>query len=96
MQFFSLGKRVARLARGLLEQFGLRAAEQLTAGQDSTAVEDREIVRRQALERMAARNWTPPQGAFDREEANERTIRRGFAACREPPARFGHILPRNQ
>ena len=73
MQILRSGKSLmVRLARGLVERFGFKAGEQLTVGQDSTAVEDREVLRRQALERMAARNWTPPQGAFDREEANER------------------------
>ena len=36
-------------------------------------VETLEATRRRALQRMAARNWTLPEGyRFDRDEANER------------------------
>jgi antitoxin MazE len=36
-------------------------------------VETKEDQRRRALDRMAARNWTLPEGyRFDRDEANER------------------------
>jgi antitoxin MazE len=72
MHIFRSGRSAVRLARGLVERFGLKAGEQSTVGQDSTAVEGTEARRQRALERMAARNWTPPQGAFDRDEANER------------------------
>ena len=77
MQVFRRGKRLAvRLASRLLEQIGVKAGDQLpivATGQDPAAVEGKEALRRQALERMAARNWTAV-GPFDRDEANERTL----------------------
>ena len=74
MQISRRGKRLAvGLASRLLQQIGLRAGDQLpmVTGQDPVAVEGKEALRRQALERMAARNWTAV-GPFDRDEANER------------------------
>jgi hypothetical protein len=76
MQIFRWGKRLVRLLRRLVERPGPEKDDQLTivpAGKDAIAAEDKEALRRQALERMAARNWTPPVGRFDRDEANERT-----------------------
>jgi antitoxin MazE len=65
-----------RLPKALVEQLGLKEGDQLNvvaARDGAIEVETREDQRRRALERMAARNWTLPQGTrFDRDEANER------------------------
>jgi antitoxin MazE len=45
----------------------------VAASKETIEVETRKDQRRRALERMAARNWTLPEGyRFDRDEANER------------------------
>jgi antitoxin MazE len=45
----------------------------VAARDNAIEVETRQDQRRRALERMAARNWTLPQGTrVDRDEANER------------------------
>jgi antitoxin MazE len=65
-----------RLPKALVERLGLKEGDQLNvvAAKDGTIeVETNQDRRRQALERMAARNWTFPEGhRFDRGEANER------------------------
>jgi antitoxin MazE len=45
----------------------------VAAADGAIEVETGENRRRRALDRMAARNWTAPEGyRFDRDEANER------------------------
>ena len=65
-----------RLPKALVEELGLKEGDQLNvvaARDGAIEVETREHQRRRALDRMAARNWTLPQGyRFDRDEANER------------------------
>ncbi|MGB8401888.1 AbrB/MazE/SpoVT family DNA-binding domain-containing protein [Bradyrhizobium sp.] len=65
-----------RLPKALVDQLGLKEGDELNvvAVKDGTiAVETREAQRQRALDNMAARNWTLPEGyRFDREEANER------------------------
>jgi antitoxin MazE len=65
-----------RLPKALVEQLGLKEGDQLNviAVRDGAIeVETNEDQRRRALDRMAARNWTLPEGyRFDRDEANER------------------------
>jgi antitoxin MazE len=64
------------LPKELVEKLGLKEGDQLNivaAGIGAVEVEASQDRRRQALERMAARNWTFPEGdCFDRDEANER------------------------
>jgi antitoxin MazE len=64
------------LPKALVEQLGLKEGDQLNvvaAKDGAIEVETNEGQRRRALERMAARNWTLPEGyRFDRDEANER------------------------
>jgi len=65
-----------RLPKALVEQLGLKEGDQLNvvaARDGAIEVETLEAKRRRALQRMAARNWTLPEGyRFDRDEANER------------------------
>jgi antitoxin MazE len=65
-----------RLPKALVEQLGLKEGDQLNvaaARDGAIKVETNQDRRQQALERMAIRNWTLPEGyCFDREEANER------------------------
>jgi antitoxin MazE len=65
-----------RLPKALVERLGLKEGDQLNvvaAKDGAVKVEASEDQRRRALERMAARNWTFPEGyRFDRDEANER------------------------
>jgi antitoxin MazE len=65
-----------RLPKALVEQLGLKEGDQLNvvaAKDGAIEVETNEDQRRRALQRMAARNWTLPEGyRFDRDEANER------------------------
>jgi antitoxin MazE len=77
MQVSKWGNSLAvRLPKALVEQLGLKEGDQLNvvaAKDGAIEVETHEDRRRRALERMAARNWTPPEGyRFDRDEANER------------------------
>jgi antitoxin MazE len=77
MQVSRWGNSLAvRLPKALVEQLGLKEGDQLNvvAAKDrAIEVETNEDRRRRALERMAARNWTLPEGyRFDRDEANER------------------------
>jgi antitoxin MazE len=64
-----------RLPKALVEQLGLKEGDQLdvVAAKDGIIkVETIQARRRRALERMASRNWTFPDGCrFDRDEANE-------------------------
>jgi antitoxin MazE len=64
------------LPKALVEKLGLKEGDQLNvvaAGDGAVEVETNQDRRRRALERMAARNWTFPDGdRFDRGEANER------------------------
>jgi antitoxin MazE len=77
MQVSRWGNSLAvRLPKALVEQLGLKEGDQLNvvaAKDGAIEVETHEDQRRRALERMAARNWTLPEGyRFDRDEANER------------------------
>ncbi|HEV7881522.1 AbrB/MazE/SpoVT family DNA-binding domain-containing protein [Bradyrhizobium sp.] len=77
MQIFRWGDSLAvHLPKALVEELGLKEGDQLNvvaARDGAIEVETRKDQRRRALDRMAARNWTFPQGhRFDRDEANER------------------------
>jgi antitoxin MazE len=77
MQVSKWGNSLAvRLPKALVEQLGLKEGDQLNvvaAKDGAIEVETNEDQRRRALERMAVRNWTLPEGyRFDRDEANER------------------------
>jgi antitoxin MazE len=65
-----------RLPNALVKNLRLKEGDQLNvvaAKDGAIEVETSEDERRRALERMAARNWTLPEGyRFDRDEANER------------------------
>jgi antitoxin MazE len=64
-----------RLPKALVEKLGLRKGDQLNvvAKDGAIEVETNQDRRQRALERMAARNWTFPEGSrFVRDEANER------------------------
>ncbi len=77
MQVSKWGNSLAvRLPKALVDELGLKEGDELNvvaAKNDVIAVETRDDQRRRALDRMAARNWTLPEGyRFDRDEANER------------------------
>jgi antitoxin MazE len=77
MQVSRWGNSLAvRLPKALVHELGLKEGDELNvvaAKKDAIEVETKEDQRRRALERMAARNWTLPEGyRFDRDEANER------------------------
>ena len=77
MQVSRWGNSLAvRLPKALVEQLGLKEGDQLNvvaAKDGAIEVETNQDQRRRALERMAARNWTLPEGyRFDRDGANER------------------------
>jgi antitoxin MazE len=77
MQVSKWGNSLAvRLPKVLVEKLGLKEGDQLhvvAARDGAIEVETNEDQRRRALERMAARNWTLPEGyRFDRDQANER------------------------
>jgi antitoxin MazE len=77
MQVSKWGNSLAvRLPKALVEKLGLKEGDQLNvvaAKDGAIEVETNEDQRRRALQRMAARNWTLPEGyRFDRDEANER------------------------
>ena len=77
MQVSRWGNSLAvRLPKVLIDQLGLKEGDELNvvAAKDGVIeVESQEQRRRRALARMAARNWTRPEGyRFDRDEANER------------------------
>jgi antitoxin MazE len=77
MQISRWGNSLAvRLSKSLVDELNLKEGDQLNvvAAKDGTIeVETKETQRRRALDRMAARNWTLPEGyRFDRDEANER------------------------
>ncbi|MEA2883145.1 MAG: antitoxin MazE [Bradyrhizobium sp.] len=77
MQVSKWGNSLAvRLPKSLVQELGLKEGDQLNlvaARDGEIEVETREAQRRRALERMAARNWTLPEGyRFDRDEANRR------------------------
>jgi len=65
-----------RLPKTLVDQLGLKEGDDLTvvaASPGSIEVETKEQRRQRALDNMAARKWTLPEGyKFDRDEANER------------------------
>ena len=65
-----------RLPKVLIDQLGLKEGDELNlvaAGNGTIEVEIREAQRQRALDNLAARNWTLPDGyRFDRDEANER------------------------
>jgi antitoxin MazE len=77
MQVSKWGNSLAvRLPKALVDELGLKEGDELNvvaAKKDAIEVETKEDQRRRALDRMAARNWTLPEGyRFDRDEANER------------------------
>jgi antitoxin MazE len=77
MQVSKWGNSLAiRLPKALVDELGLREGDELNvvaAKNGAIEVETKENQRRRALDRMAARNWTLPEGyRFDRDEANER------------------------
>ena len=77
MQVSKWGNSLAvRLPRALVDQLGLKEGDELNvvaARDGAIEVETQEQRRRRALDRMAVRNWTLPEGyRFDRDEANER------------------------
>ncbi len=77
MQVSRWGNSLAvRLPKALVEQLGLKDGDELNvvaASNGVVEIETRADQRRRALERMAARRWTVPEGyRFDRDEANER------------------------
>jgi antitoxin MazE len=77
MQVSKWGNSLAvRLPKALIDQLGLKEGDELNviaASKETIELETRKDQRRRALERMAARNWTLPEGyRFDRDEANER------------------------
>jgi antitoxin MazE len=77
MQVSKWGNSLAvRLPKALVEELGLKEGDELSvvaARNGAIEVETKEDQRRRALDRMAARNWTLPEGyRFDRDEANER------------------------
>ncbi|KIZ41451.1 MULTISPECIES: AbrB/MazE/SpoVT family DNA-binding domain-containing protein [Rhodopseudomonas] len=65
-----------RLPKALVEQLGLKEGDELNvvaAGAGAITVETKEQQRQRALDNLAARNWTLPEGyKFDRDEANAR------------------------
>ena len=76
MQVSKWGDSLAvRLPETLVDQLGLKEGDELNVVDvvERTLVVEKEDRRKAALERMAARNWTLPNGyRFDRDEANER------------------------
>jgi antitoxin MazE len=77
MQVSKWGNSLAvRLPKALVEELGLKEGDQLSVVAERNGVievETREDQRRRALDRMAARNWTFPEGyRFSRTETNER------------------------
>ncbi len=64
-----------RLPKKLVEELSLNPGDELAivaASKETITVEKRDR-RKEALDRMQARNWTSPPGyRFDRDEANER------------------------
>jgi len=77
MQVSKWGNSLAvRLPKALVDRLGLKEGDELSvvaAKGDTIEVETKKDQRRRAIERMAARNWTLPEGyRFDRDEANER------------------------
>jgi antitoxin MazE len=77
MQVSKWGNSLAvRLPKALVDQLGLKEGDELNvvvAKDGVIEVETQDQRRRRALDRMAARNWTLPEGyRFDRDEANER------------------------
>ena len=77
MQVSKWGNSLAvRLPKALVDALGLKEGDELNvvaATHGTIEVETKEDQRRRALDRMAARNWTLPEGyRFDRDEANER------------------------
>ena len=77
MQISKWGNSLAvRLPKALVDQLGLKEGDELNvvaARRDRIEVETKEARRQRALDNLAARNWTLPEGyRFDRDEANER------------------------
>jgi antitoxin MazE len=76
MQVSKWGDSLAvRLPKALVEKMGLNAGDELNIVDvaERTLVVQKEDRRKAALDSMAERNWTLPEGyRFDREEANER------------------------
>jgi antitoxin MazE len=77
MQVSKWGNSLAvRLPKALVDQLGLKEGDELNvvaAKAGKIEVETKAAKRRRALDNMAGRNWTAPEGyRFDRDEANER------------------------
>jgi len=77
MQVSKWGNSLAvRLPKVLVDQLGLKEGDELdvvAAAAGVIEVETKEARRQRALDNLAARNWTLPEGyRFDRDEANER------------------------
>lgn len=77
MQVSKWGNSLAvRLPKTLVDELGLKEGDELNvvaADKSTIEVETREARRQRALDQMAQRNWTLPEGyRFDRDEANER------------------------
>lgn len=77
MQVSKWGNSLAvRLPKALVDQLGLKEGDELNvvaANSDTIEVETAAARRQRALENLAARKWTLPEGyRFDRDEANER------------------------
>jgi antitoxin MazE len=75
MQVSKWGNSLAvRLPKALVDELGLKEGDELNVvAARNGEIETKQDQRRRALARMAARNWTLPEGyRFDRDEANER------------------------
>jgi antitoxin MazE len=77
MQISKWGNSLAvRLPKALVDQLGLKEGDELNvvaANSDTIEIETKEARRQRALDNLAARKWTLPDGyRFDRDEANER------------------------
>jgi antitoxin MazE len=77
MQISKWGNSLAvRLPKALVDQLGLKEGDELNvvaAKPGAIEVETEAAKRQRALDNMAARKWTLPDGyRFDRDEANER------------------------
>jgi antitoxin MazE len=77
MQVSKWGNSLAvRLPKALVDQLGLKEGDELNvvaASGGTIEIETTEARRQRALDNLAARKWTLPEGyRFDRDEANER------------------------
>ena len=77
MQISKWGNSLAvRLPKALVDQLGLKEGDELNvvaANSDTIEIETKKARRQRALDNLATRKWTLPDGyRFDRDEANER------------------------